>query len=165
MRLRCQANAEMDVRLVVLGLPVRPDGADDVVLPQRRADTHADGPQVQKRDRVAVLGADRHSAPRGRDRSSKADHAGYRCANLGTIGGADVHAPMLTAEVRVVLSRECTKNGSIHRPAPGSGRRCKHEPGRCAEGNDNLESVAIFDNHTRTVTGRSAVVKFGYSGR
>jgi hypothetical protein len=164
-RLRGQANAEMDVRLVVLGLPVRPDGADDVALPQRRADTHADRTQVQKRDRVAVLGADRHRAPRGRNRSSEADHTGCRRANLGTIGGADVHAPMLTAEVRVVLSRECTKNGSIHRPAPGSGRRCKHEPGQCADGNDNLEPVATFDNHTRTVTGRSAVVKFGYSGR
>ena len=83
MRLGRDSDSEVDVRLGVLDLSARADGADALTLLDRGPDPDAHGPEMDERDRVAVLGADRHAEPRMRQRAGERDHAVRRCAHIG----------------------------------------------------------------------------------
>ena len=82
-RLGRDSDSEVDVRPGVLDLSARADGADALALLHRGPDTDAHGPEMDERDRVAVLGADRHAEPRMRQRAGERDHAVRRCAHIG----------------------------------------------------------------------------------
>ena len=82
-RLSRDSDSEVDVRLVMLDLSARADGADALTLLDRSADPDAHGPEMDERDRIAVLGADRHAEPRMRQRAGERDHAARRCAHIG----------------------------------------------------------------------------------
>jgi hypothetical protein len=58
-RLGRQPDAEVDVRDPVLGLAGRADRPDNVALREVRTHAGADRPELDERDRVAILGADR----------------------------------------------------------------------------------------------------------
>jgi hypothetical protein len=50
----------------MLDLSARADGADHIALRDLGADSDGDGPEMDERDRVALLGAGRHAEPRVR---------------------------------------------------------------------------------------------------
>ena len=83
MRLGRDPDSKVHVRLGMLDLSARAYGADDLALLERGADPNADGPEMDERDRVAVLGADRHAEPRTRQQTGERDHAVRRCAHIG----------------------------------------------------------------------------------
>lgn len=83
MRLGRHPDSEVHVRLGVLDLAARANGADALALLERGADPNADGPEMDEGDRVPVLGADGHAAPRVWQRAGERDHAARGCAHVG----------------------------------------------------------------------------------
>lgn len=155
-------DSEVHVRLGVLDLAARADGADDVALLERGADPNADGPEMEERDRVPVLGADRHTEPRLWQRAGERDHAPRGCAHVGARKRPDVDAAVLSPQVRIVRSEKAPEYRPVDGPAPSAGRRGEGEGGHHREQHDR-RSVANFENHEAgTVTEWSAVVKSGY---
>ena len=146
MRLSRYAYSEMDVRLGVLDLSARADGGDDVALLDRGPDPDAHGPEMDERDRIAVLGADRQAEPGAWQRAGERHHAARGCAHVGAGGRPDVHTAVLPARVRIVLREKAPEHRAVDGPAPGTGRRCEGE-GR--QGREQLQghSVANFENH------------------
>ena len=146
MRLGRHSDSEVDVRLGVLDLSARADGADALALLDRGPDPDAHGPEMDERDRVAVLGADRHAEPRMRQRAGERDDAVRRCAHVGAGDRPDVHAAVLPAQVRIVLGEKALEHRAVDGPAPRPGRRCEDES--CHHG-EQLQghSVANFENH------------------
>jgi hypothetical protein len=67
----------------MLDLSARVDGADALTFLDRGADPDAHGPEMDERDRMAVLGADRHAEPCMRQRAGERDHAVRRCTHIG----------------------------------------------------------------------------------
>jgi len=161
-RLGRHPDSEVHVRLGVLNLAARADGADALALLERGADPNADGPKMDERDRVPVLSADGDAEPRMWQRAGERDHAARGCAHVGARERPDVHTAVLTALVRIVLGEEAPEYRPADGPAPGAG------PGGQDEGRHRCEqqhqhSVANFENHEPgTVTAWSAVVKSGY---
>jgi hypothetical protein len=74
-RLGRQAHAEMNVWFRNLGIDARTDHADHLSLGDRSANRDRDRAELEKRDRVAVLSADRDRPPCSRYRARKGDHA------------------------------------------------------------------------------------------
>jgi len=123
-RIRGQTNAEVDVGVRAFRLAARADRADDLALRDRRPHANGNRPQVDERDRVPVLGADRQAAALARHLPRERDHARRGSAHVGTARRADVDAAVLPAGVRVVVSYERPQHRAIHRPAPrGRARR------------------------------------------
>lgn len=107
MRLGRHAHPEVDVRLDP-GLGARTDRSDDVAFHDRGAHGDRDRPELQQRDRVAVLGANRDCPAVAGHRSSKSDHAGDGRTHIGSDRGADVDSAMLPAVVGILARREPT---------------------------------------------------------
>jgi hypothetical protein len=136
----------MDVRLGMLDLSARADGADDLALLDRGADPDAHGPEMDERDRIAVLGADRHAEPGVWQRAGERDHPARRRAHVGARERPDVHTAVLPAQVRIVLGEEAPEHRAVDWPAPGTCRRCEDERRRDREQLQS-HSVANFENH------------------
>ncbi len=163
MRLRCDPDSEVHVWLGVLNLSARANGADCLALLDLGADPDADGTEVDERNRVALLGANRHAESRVRNRPGKRDHSARGCAHVGPRGRPDVDTTVLSAQVRIVLSREPGEHGTVDGPAPGTARRRESKRTRHSQ-HHHRHAVANFGNHEAgTVTGWSAVVNFGYN--
>lgn len=146
----------------MLDLSARADGADHLTLVDLGADSDADGPEMDERDRVAVLGADRHAEPRARHRAGERDHAARGRAHIGARERPNVHTAVLPALVRIVLGQKPPEDWAVDGPAPGAGRRRESERSHHREQQYRL-SVANVENHEPgTVAGWSAVVKSGY---
>jgi hypothetical protein len=161
-RLGRHPNSEVHVRLRVLGLAARADGADALALLERGADPNADGPEMDERDRIPVLGADGDAEPRLWQRAGERDHAARGCVHVGAQERPDVHTAVLTALVRIVPGEEAPEYGPVDGPAPGAGPGDRDE-GRHRSEQQHQHSVANFENHEPgTVTAWSAVVKSGY---
>jgi hypothetical protein len=161
-RLSRHPDAEVDVRLGVLDLAARADGADPLALGELGADPDADGPEMEERDRVPVLGANRHAEPCVRQRPSERNHTTRGCAHVSARGRPDVHATVLATPVRIVISQKLAEDWAVDRPAPGPCPRREGERSRHRD-QHRRRSVANFENHEPgTVTGWSAVVKFAY---
>jgi len=145
-RLGRHSDSEVDVRLGMLDLSARADGADALTLLDRGADPDAHGPEMDERDRVAVLGADRHAEPCMRHRAGECDHAACGCAHVGPREPPDVHAAVLPAQVRIVLGEKALEHRAVDGPAPRPGRRCEDE---CCHRGEQLQGqpVAKFENH------------------
>jgi hypothetical protein len=126
-RLGRQPNAEVHVRLGMLRLSARADGADHVALGKRRPKAHGDRAEMHERDRVPVRSTDREREARRGHGAGEPDDARHRRPNLGAARRADVEATMLPAEVRVVFQRETAQDRPVDGPAPGRGRRCEQE--------------------------------------
>jgi hypothetical protein len=107
-RLRRQPDAEVHVRHRMLGLAGRADCPEDVTLRKVRSHTDADRPELDERDRVAVLRADRERQANARDGTGEADDAARGRADLGSRAGADIDSAVLSAEVGVVVGGEST---------------------------------------------------------
>ena len=162
MRLGCHPDAEVHVRLGVLDLSARADGADSLALSQFGADPDADRTEMEERDRVPVLGANRHAESSVRHGPGERNHTTRGCAHVGARGRPDVHATVLAAQVRIVISQKPPEDWAVDRPAPRAGPRREGKPSRHRD-HHHRRSVANFENHEPgTVTGWSAVVKFGY---
>jgi hypothetical protein len=83
--------------------------------------------QMDERDRVAVVCADRQREAARRHRAGERHRTGA-WGEHGLAGlSADVDAAMLAAQVRVVPERERTENGTRSRPCPRPRRRGKQE--------------------------------------
>ncbi len=96
-----QANAEVDVGLGALGIAARPDRPDDFAFVDGSPPTDRDRSQMNERDRVAVLRADREAAAFTGNLAGERDDPGHRSAHLRARRRADVDPPVLPASVRV----------------------------------------------------------------
>jgi hypothetical protein len=130
----------------MLDLSARADGADALALFDRSPDPDAHGPEMDQRDRVAVLGADRDAEPRTRQRAGERDHAARGCADVGAWDSPDVHTAVLPAQVRIVFGEKALEHRAVDGPAPRLGRRCEDE-GR--QHGEHLKGhfVANVENH------------------
>lgn len=85
----------------------------------RGADPHAEGAEMEKRDRVAVLGPEGDRPPAAGHGSGECDHAGDRSEHVLSGRGRDLDPAVLPGRVRVALDVEGAENSAGHRPAPG----------------------------------------------
>jgi hypothetical protein len=138
--------------------------SDHVLLLQGRPGPHGEGAQVQKRDRIAVLGpqSDRPSA--SGNCSCERDHTRNRCEHVLFRSRGDFDATMLPGLVRVALDVEGPEDraGDGPAPSPRRGGRRKRPDGR-DQNRPTAASVVSAENHVATVSGPSAVVKIVYS--
>jgi hypothetical protein len=122
-RIRGQANTEVDIGLQALGVAARSDRSDDFAFTDGRSDSDGNRSQVDKRDRVPVLGADRQTPTLVRNLAGESDDPGHRSAHVGARRRADVDSAVLPASVRVVAGDEGPQHGAVDGPAPpGSAR-------------------------------------------
>jgi hypothetical protein len=105
-RVRAHADAEMDVRLVVLGVAARADRPEGCALRDGRLRSDLERAEVEERDRVAVGGLHRHGSTSARDRAGEGDDSGGRCAHGGTCRPGDIGAAVLSGGVGVVSEDE-----------------------------------------------------------
>ena len=146
MRLGRHPDSEVDVRLGMLDLSARPDGADAIAFLDRGADPKAHGTEMDEGDRVALLGADRHAEPRMWQGAGERNHAARGCAHVGARDRPDVQPAMLPAQVRIVLGEKAPEHRAVDGPAPGTGCRCE---GEGCHHDEQLQRhpVANFENH------------------
>ena len=161
-RIRSQANPEMDVGLSPLGLAARADGSHDLAFLDRSPGAHTDRAEVHEGDRVAVGGANRQAEALVRQLARERDDAGGRSPDVGSGRRRDVDPAMLSAGIGVVLGDERAQNRTVDRPRPARRGRAHDEREQNSD-RQGGSSVAKVDNHAGTVAGRSAVVKSGYS--
>jgi hypothetical protein len=145
-RLGRHPDSKVHIRLGVLDLAARADGADALALLERGADPDADGPEMDERDRVPVLGADGDAEPRMWQRAGEGDHAARGCPHVGARERPDVHTAVLTALVRIVIGEEGPEHWPVDGPAPGAGPGGQDE-GRHRCQQQHQHSVANFENH------------------
>jgi hypothetical protein len=145
-RIRGQADAEVDVRLIPFGLTARADRGHDVAFLDRGAGRHADRADVHERDRVAVRSANRHAEPFVRHLAGEGDDAGRGRAEVGARRASDVDPAMLAPGVRIVVGRERSQNRSVDWPRP-PGRRGAEDEREQNPDRQHRDSVAQFDNH------------------
>jgi hypothetical protein len=128
-RITGQPNAEMNVRHGPLRVAGRAERADGIALSDLGISLDRDRGEVDERDRVPVLGANRDAESTLRHRACERDRTGvwreHRLAGMP----ADVDAPVLAANVGVVTEAERPKNRARCRPTPGAGRRCSDQRG------------------------------------
>jgi hypothetical protein len=97
-----EPDPEVDVRLGVLGRPASTEEADGRTLDDRGATTNRDAPEVEERDRVAVLGLDRHGTAAARDGPGERDGSARGCANRLAVVAPDVDPAVVSGGVGVV---------------------------------------------------------------
>lgn len=113
-----QSNSEVDRRHTPvagteLGFRYR------VSLRNRGADPHGEGAEMEKRDRVAVLGPKGDRPPAAGNGSRERDHAGDRGEHVLSGPSRDLDPAVLPGRVRVAHDVEGPENSPGHRPAPG----------------------------------------------
>ena len=131
--MRRQERERIDVPLVVgrrphsevhkglgeIHLPTRPDGAHDRGLGDQCAALHPDGAEVHEGCGVAERRLDRDRLAPGRNRAREGDDPIGRRQHRRAGRGAEIHAAVLPARVRVgAIERERPQDGSVHRPGP-----------------------------------------------
>jgi hypothetical protein len=168
MLLRREADAQVDVRLLVLGLPARPDGAHAVALVDDLTADHTDRAEVEQGDRVAVGRLDRDRAAAPRHGSYEVHTACGRRTHGGAERPGDVDTAMLTRLVRVVADGKRLQHRPVHGPGPGErGLHADLEREEDRKQDDDalhrlLLLVVYYGNRT-SVAEPSAVVKGGYN--
>jgi hypothetical protein len=148
-RVRSQANPEMDIGLSPFGLAARADGARDLAFLDRRPGAHTDRAEVHEGDRVAVGGANRQAEPLVRQLARERDHAGGRSPDLGGGRRRDVDPAVLSGGIRVVLGDERAQNSAVDRPRPARRGWARNEREQNAD-RQGGSSVAQVDNHAST---------------
>jgi hypothetical protein len=128
-RVRGQADAQIDVRLGPLGLAARADRADDVALGDLGSDRDPDRAEMDERDRVPVLGTDRQAEPLLWKPAGEGDDSGRCGTDVRTGRGADVDPAVLAAGVRIPIGDERPEHRPVDRPGPGRGPGREHESG------------------------------------
>jgi hypothetical protein len=126
-RISCEPDPQVHVRLRALGLAARADRADDISFVDLCPDGHADGPQVDERDRPALGGANGQAEALLRQPARERDDPARRRPDVRARRRADVHPTMLAARVRIAVEDERPQDGPVDGPAPGEGARSEHE--------------------------------------
>jgi hypothetical protein len=101
-----QPHSEVDVRVGAFGLSAWADRPHDLSLRDCGPRSDRNRPEVDERDRVAVLGPDRQAATFSRQLAGEGDDAGRRGAHLCSRRRADVDATVLATRVRILLDDE-----------------------------------------------------------
>jgi hypothetical protein len=112
------ADAEVDVRHVVLGDPRRPRLGDRLPLLDGRTALDEERTDMSQRRLVAVGGDDRHGQPVGRNLTGERDLTRSRCAHDEGLAERDVDPAVLPARIRVVAERELPEHRSVRGPRP-----------------------------------------------
>lgn len=120
MRVGGQADPEVDVRLSPLGVPAGADRAHHLVLLDRGTRSHADRPEMDQRDGIAVGRPDGETEPFMRELPDEGDDARGRRANVPTGRRGDVDSTVLAARVWVVLGDKRPQHGAVDWPSPGA---------------------------------------------
>ena len=120
----------MDIRLIELGRAARPDATHSGSLGDDGALQHADRSQVDERDGVTVLGADRQRLAATGYRSGEGNDSAGGSDDRCSRGIGDVDAAMLSCPVRIAPEGEPLKHRTVCRPRPGAGTGRPHERDR-----------------------------------
>jgi hypothetical protein len=130
LRLRGDADPQVNVRLRQLDLARRADRPHAVTLGERRALGDRDRAKVGQRDGVPVGRRDRETLARGRDGAREGHRPGRGRDDARARGRADVDAAMRARRVRMCgIELELLEDRPIGRPGPGTCRRCQKERG------------------------------------
>ncbi len=145
-RIGCQPDAELHIRLGPFRLTAGANRPDDLGLGHGGADRERSRSQVDERHRIAVLGTNCQAEPFAREVAREGHDPRHRSANVGPGRRPDVDAAVLTAPIWIPLEHERPEHRPIDRPRPGFRERDvgERDEQRCYE-NDHL--VAAFDNH------------------
>jgi hypothetical protein len=139
----CDADAEMDVRALMLGLAARADGAHHVALVHDRSLCNACRADVRQRDGIAVGGRNRDRQPVCRHRAGERHRAAGRRPDRFRRFRCDVDPTMLSGRVRVGAEDERAQDPAAHRPRPrvsdSGDDECEHE---CRE--EQAETVCFL---------------------
>ena len=159
---------QMHVGRRLLGLAARTDGPDDVALEDLLPPADGNGPEVNERHGVAVVGADRDGQASARNGACKADQPRRRCAHGSIRSRSDIDATVLAPGVGIASEL----NGCITGPSTG---QVQAEAGAAPTRNakttgsrtpmclaSSLLPVVIFENEM-SVAGWADVVKNAYS--
>jgi hypothetical protein len=172
-------DAQMDVRARHLWVAGGTHCADDLAVSYACAPRDRQRAEMRQSHRVAVAREHGQDEPALRHGPGERDRPGRCGVHLLARGSPDVDATVLAACVGVGPEAERPHHGSTRGPRP-SVSACREGKSAQNEGNDNHPThnptssagralprphvtVFYFDNSTRRVTERSAVVKFGYS--
>lgn len=128
-RVRRQADPEVDVGLRHLGRAARPDRAHGRALGDGVALGDGDRAEVEQRDGVAVGGLERDRLAVRRQRARVADRPRGRRAHGPARIARDVDPAVLAARVRIGHDREAAEHDSVAGPGPGIRRRRGRERG------------------------------------
>jgi len=104
--IRRHPDAQVDVRLGVLGLAGPAGRADAVALDDLLAARDSDGAEVDEGDRVAVGRLDRRRAATAGHGAGERDHAGRRRPDEPACRRSDVEAAMLVGRIGIVPEDE-----------------------------------------------------------
>jgi hypothetical protein len=138
LRLVRAADAEVDVRLERDRVGALADGPDRGALHDRGASSDRDRAELEQRDGVAVLGADRERpAAIGHGARERHDAAG-RCPHSGAQGRPDVQAAVLCTRVGIVSERESAEHRPVDGPRP---RGCARSPRERYRGDDQANET------------------------
>jgi hypothetical protein len=105
-RVRAHPDAEMEVRLIVLGDAARADRPEGRALRDGRLRSDLERAKVEERDRVAVGGLHRHGSTPAGHCAREGDDSGGRCTHGGTCRPGDVDAAVLSGGVGIVSEDE-----------------------------------------------------------
>ena len=147
-RVRSQADAEVDVGLRPFHVAARADRAHHLALLDSRARSHADRPEMDQCDGIPVCRPDGETEPLMRKLPDEGDDARGRGANVGTGRRGDVDSTVLAAGVGVLLGDERPQHRAVDRPRPGTRARSQNETEQ-DRGDEYEQSVALFDNQER----------------
>jgi hypothetical protein len=127
-------DAEVDVRLIVVGRSARPDRPGNRALRDRIALVDRDRAEVAERHGIALGGLDGDRLAVGRHRAGERDGAGRRRQHVGTGRAGHVDAAMLACRIGVGrIEVEPPQHLARRRPGPGmrgsgkKGRAQQHE--------------------------------------
>jgi hypothetical protein len=132
-RIARDADAEVDVRHIVLRYAARSYRSDRGTLADSVTFLHRDRAQVDKRYRMAAGRLHSHDLPVRTNRAREANDAGGRCKNRLLALARHVDPPVLATRVRVTAVDEGLEYLSRRRPRPRVGGRGKS---KCDKGGD-----------------------------
>ena len=158
-RVRRVADAQVDIRLVPLGLAARADRADVVPLGDLRPDGHADRAEVDERHRPAVRSPNGQAEPLVWHSPREGDDPARGGPDVRARRRADVDPAVLAARIGIAVGHERPQHRPVDRPAPRRSPRREHQGSE----QRTEEDVAGSENHAARVPRRSAVVKYAYS--
>jgi hypothetical protein len=161
LRLRRDADAEVDARDRMLRFAAPPHGADGCALVDRVALRDRDRAEVDYGDGVPVGREDRHATPVGRQRAGERHGSRRRSPNGRSLLAPDVDPSVLPGRVRVRAERERAQHCSVGGPRPGTRWAAQQEGGerRCAGHEETVHETppSFTARATRRTKGSAAV--------
>jgi hypothetical protein len=125
---RGEADAEVDVGLLMLGLSGRARERNPGALRDDCATTYRRGTEMRQRHGISIRCLHRDHEPAARHLADERHLSSRRCKHGFVVRGSDVDTAVLSRRVRVGAQVEGTQHGAARRPRPGTrGTGCEQQ--------------------------------------